>query len=193
MTTSLSTRSTGLGLEARERLAPAGGDQHVAALLREQVAQRLADAEVVVDDQDAHAGERGIARVGAGAACAPAARSAARSVICGAGRYSRVAYSVPCASVVRAALTMRWIRATAAWIESKRSLSTMKSSSRADACDVLLEQVQVVDDDLERVVDLVRQADRDLAERGQPVVPADLAQVLGEADRAQLLARRRRG
>src|SRR5881397_577206 len=52
--------------------------------------------------------------------------------------------------------------------------------------DVPLEQVQVVDDDLEGVVDLVREADRDLAEERQLVVAADLTQVLGEADRAGL-------
>ena len=59
---------------------------------------------------------------------------------------------------------------------------------RADARDVLLDQVEIVDDHLERVVDLVRHPDGDLAERGEAVVTADRAEVLGESDRPQLLA-----
>jgi hypothetical protein len=59
-----------------------------------------------------------------------------------------------------------------------------------DLGDVRFEEVQVVDDHLEGVVDLVRDADRHLAEGGELVLAADLAQVLGEADRAELAAGR---
>src|SRR5205823_10958670 len=59
---------------------------------------------------------------------------------------------------------------------------------RGDLGDVPLEQVQVVDDDLEGVVDLVGEADRDLAEQRELVVTTNIAQVLGEADRADLLS-----
>src|SRR5205814_2235774 len=50
---------------------------------------------------------------------------------------------------------------------------------RGDARHVRFEQVQVVDDHLERVVDLVREADRHLAQGGELVVTADLAHVRG--------------
>src|SRR6185369_574812 len=54
----------------------------------------------------------------------------------------------------------------------------------ADAFDVASEEVEIVDEDLEWVVDLVREPDGDLGERHRAVVPADLAEVLREADRA---------
>src|SRR5207253_9795794 len=44
----------------------------------------------------------------------------------------------------------------------------------------------VVDDHLERVVDLVGEPDRHLAECGELIVATDLAQVLREADGAEL-------
>ena len=64
--------------------------------------------------------------------------------------------------------------------------------ARRRAADVALEQLRLVQDHRERVVDLVREADRHLAERRELVLVQDLAQVLGEADRAVLarLARR---
>src|SRR5439155_1010888 len=56
------------------------------------------------------------------------ALAARRSVICVPGRYSRVVYCDPCAISV-SWVTMRWMRLSAVWIESRRSPSTTKSSS----------------------------------------------------------------
>jgi len=55
--------------------------------------------------------------------------------------------------------------------------------------DVLLEEIELVHDHGERIVDLVREPDRHLAQRRQLVLAQDLAQVLGEADRAVLVVR----
>ena len=151
----------------REAFASAGGHQHVAAFLGEQVAQRLADAEIVVDHEDAHAGQLRVAR-------AVAARSRRRAGGAGGrrrgrssrvpGRYSRVAYSVPCAQVVQLGHDVLDAADRAVGRVEALALDD-EVLVRADARDVLLDEVQVVDDDLERVVDLVRDADGDLAER----------------------------
>ena len=52
----------------------------------------------------------------------------------------------------------------------------------------LLEELHGVGDHLEWIVDLVREADRELAEGRQTVALADLEEVLGEPDRPDLLA-----
>ncbi len=57
-----------------------------------------------------------------------------------------------------------------------------------DALDVALEQLGLIQDHGERIVDLVGDADRHLAERRELVLAQDLAQVLGEADGAVGLA-----
>ena len=53
----------GGGLQALQRLAAARRHDHGAPFLGQQVAQRLADAEVVVDHEDADAAEHPIARL----------------------------------------------------------------------------------------------------------------------------------
>ena len=78
---------------------------------------------------------------------------------------------------------------------SRRIASSALDLDRAlalagERADVALEQLGLVQDHRERVVDLVREADRDLAERRELVLVQDLAQVLREADRAVLDAPR---
>ena len=76
------------------------------------------------------------------------------------------------------------MRATSRRIASRRSFSTEQSHSPASRSDLALEQRRLVHDHGERIVDLVGETDRDLAQGRELVLAADLAQVLRIADRA---------
>jgi hypothetical protein len=53
---------------------------------------------------------------------------------------------------------------------------------------MFVEDIEVVEHDLQRVVDPVGQADRQLTQGGQLVAAADVAQILDKADRTDLIA-----
>ena len=80
------------------------------------------------------------------------------------------------------------MRPTSRRIASRRSHSIEVVALARERDHLALEQLDLVDDHRERIVDLVREPDRDLAERRELILAQDLAQILGEADRAVLLA-----
>ena len=167
ITTSLTTRSKRWVVASAERVAGRGRDDGRAALVAQQLGERLADAEVVVDDQDREPGDR--RRAPLAPRRRPAAARGRRRALAEVGhqRAGEVLAGLVLVARARAPApgsTMAWIFATSRCTASKRSSSMTICSSVAVPADELLEQLHGVGDDLERVVDLVREADGELAE-----------------------------
>jgi hypothetical protein len=170
--TSVSTTS-----QAQPRGA-VGGRLHQAALRLQQLLQRAADPHVVVDDQDAQALQPRIIR----RLVAPAQVDHTRRP-----------------DVFHRLVVLR-LHHLAQPLEDLRDAADLAAHGVEALCfdgavavagegfDLALEQVHLVEDHGERVVDLVGEADGHLAQRRELVLAQDAAQVLGEADRAVLLA-----
>ena len=71
----------------------------------------------------------------------------------------------------------------------ERSILHRAVALSGEPLDLVLQKLDLVQDHGQRIVDLVGEADGHLAQGGQLVLAQDLAQVLGEADRAVLFDR----
>ena len=168
------------GLDAFEGLEAVAGGGHDAAVGFEDLLHGACDPEIVVGHEDAQALH---ARIG-GAAFRPALRE-----IDHLGRADVVDGLV--------AVTLRDLRQP---VEDRRNAPDLPADGvealglharvplADDPLDVAFEQLGLVQDHGQRIVDLVAEPDRHLAQRRQLLPFQDLADVLGESDRAVLCA-----